>query len=60
ETGPILQELARMNGLRALSHPLDMLRLTPTHQNEGPNLEKEYVAQEYPETEDEYKETFQT
>ncbi|MBA0630603.1 hypothetical protein Godav_002681 [Gossypium davidsonii] len=44
ETGLILQELVRMNRLRAPSYPLDMLRLTPTHQNEGANLEEKGVA----------------
>ncbi|MBA0759780.1 hypothetical protein Gotri_022614 [Gossypium trilobum] len=54
ETGPVLQEFARTNGLRAPCYPPDMLRLTPTHQDEGDNHEEEGAAQEYPGTEDEY------
>ncbi|MBA0629077.1 hypothetical protein Godav_023690 [Gossypium davidsonii] len=38
ETDPILQKSVRMNVLSAPSYPPDMLRPTPTHQNEWTNL----------------------
>ncbi|KAH1096890.1 hypothetical protein J1N35_013811 [Gossypium stocksii] len=59
ETSLVLQEFAKMNELRTLNYPLDMFRLTPTHQDDGANLDEEGATQEYPETEDEYEAAFQ-
>ncbi|MBA0626315.1 hypothetical protein Godav_004001 [Gossypium davidsonii] len=39
EISLVLQEFSRMNGLRALSYPPYMFKLTPTHQGEGANLD---------------------
>ncbi|KAH1031257.1 hypothetical protein J1N35_043431 [Gossypium stocksii] len=53
EIGQVLQEFTRMNGLHAPNYPLDMFTPTPTHQDDGANLEEEGAAQKYPRTEDE-------
>ncbi|KAH1121674.1 hypothetical protein J1N35_004834 [Gossypium stocksii] len=41
ETGLLLQEFTRVNGLHAPNYPLDMFSPTSTHQDEKGNLEEE-------------------
>ncbi|MBA0636626.1 hypothetical protein Godav_026049 [Gossypium davidsonii] len=43
ETGPMLQEFVRMNGLRTPSYPPGIFRPTPTHQNEGKILRRKVL-----------------
>jgi len=59
ETGLVLQEFARMNGLQSPNYPPYMFRQTLTHKVEGVNLEEEGAAQEYLRIEDEYEVAFQ-
>ncbi|KAH1055921.1 hypothetical protein J1N35_033986 [Gossypium stocksii] len=44
ETGPMLQEFARMNGLQAPNYHSDMFSSTPIHFEEGTNSKDERDA----------------
>ncbi|KAK5792902.1 hypothetical protein PVK06_034031 [Gossypium arboreum] len=56
---PMRENEQFMKPLRSIVGDTLYTKQTPTHQDEGANLEKEGVAREYPRTKDEYEATFQ-